>query len=96
MTVIPAGGQGLNIAEYVQCLQRINGVVAAWEERAVEVAPEWLQPTLLARQRCSLLKLEPGMVGVTEEDDRRPTLPEMNNLPSLFGTVYVMEGSTST
>ena len=31
---VPLMHQGLNIAEYVQCLQRIYGVVAAWEERA--------------------------------------------------------------
>lgn len=31
--------------------------------------------------------------GVTETDDKRPTLPEMSNLSSLFGMMYVMEGS---
>jgi heme oxygenase len=86
--------QGLNKAEYVQCLQRIYGVVAAWEERAAEVAPEWLQPALLIRQRRLLLELDLSWFGVTEKDDWRPTLPEMNNLSSLFGTMYVMEGST--
>jgi heme oxygenase len=90
---VPLMHQGLNIAEYVQCLQRIYGVVAAWEERAAEIAPEWLQPAVLARQRRSLLELDLTWFGA-EKDDRRPTLPEMNNLPSLFGTMYVMEGST--
>jgi heme oxygenase len=91
---VPLMHQGLSIAEYVQCLQRIYGVVAAWEERAAEVAPEWLQPALLARQRRPLLKLDLAWFGVAEKDDRRPTLPEMNSLPSFFGTMYVMEGST--
>ena len=91
---IPLMHQGLNIAEYVQCLQRIYGVVAAWEERASEVAPEWLQPTLVARQRRPLLERDLAWFGVAEKDDQRPTLPEMNNLSSLFGTMYVMEGST--
>lgn len=91
---VPLMHQGLNTAEYVQCLQRIYGVVAAWEERAAEVAPEWLQPALLARQRRPLLELDLTCFGVTERDDGRPTLPEMNNLPGLFGTMYVMEGST--
>jgi heme oxygenase (biliverdin-IX-beta and delta-forming) len=91
---VPLMHQGLNTAEYVHCLQRIYGVVAAWEERAAEVAPGWLQPALLARQRRPLLELDLAWFGETEKDDRRPTLPEMNNLPSLFGTMYVMEGST--
>jgi heme oxygenase len=91
---VPLMHQGLNIAEYVQCLQRIYGVVTAWEERAAAIAPEWLRPTLLARQRRPLLEQDLAWFGVTEEDDRRPTLPEMNTLPSLFGTMYVMEGST--
>jgi heme oxygenase len=90
---VPLMHQGLNIAEYVRCLQRIYGVVAAWEERAAEIAPEWLQSALLARQRSPLLKLDLTWFGVTEKDDRRPMLPDMNSLPSLFGTMYVMEGS---
>jgi hypothetical protein len=44
---VPLMHQGLNLAEYVQCLQRLYGVVAAWEERAAEIGPEWLQPSLL-------------------------------------------------
>jgi heme oxygenase len=86
--------QGLNAPEYVQCLQRIYGVVAAWEERAAEIAPKWLQPSLLARQRRPLLELDLAWFGVAEKEDGRPMLPEMNNLPSLLGTMYVMEGST--
>jgi heme oxygenase (biliverdin-IX-beta and delta-forming) len=85
---------GLKSAEYVQCLQRMYGVVAAWEERAAEMAPEWLQPSLLARQRRLHLKLDLARFGAAEKDDGRPVLPEMNNLPSLLGTMYVMEGST--
>jgi heme oxygenase len=91
---VPLMHQGLNIAEYVECLQRIYGVVAAWEERAAEVAPEWLQPALLARQRRPFLERDLAWFGVTEKDGGRPALPEMGNLPSLFGTMYVMEGST--
>lgn len=91
---VPLMHQGLNIADYVQCLQRIHGVVAAWEKRAAEVAPEWLQPALLARQRSPLLERDLKWFGVAEKDDERPMLPEMNNLSSLFGTMYVMEGST--
>jgi heme oxygenase (biliverdin-IX-beta and delta-forming) len=91
---VPLMHEGLNTAEYVECLQRIYGVVAAWEERAAEVAPDWLQSILLVRQRSSLLRRDLAWFGAGEKDERRPTLPEMNDLPSLFGTMYVMEGST--
>ncbi len=91
---VPLMHQGLNQAEYVQCLRHIYGVVTAWEERAATIAPEWLQPVLLARQRRPLLELDLAWFGVIEKDDWRPTLPEMNSLSSLFGTMYVMEGST--
>ncbi|MDW5265137.1 MULTISPECIES: biliverdin-producing heme oxygenase [Acidobacteriaceae] len=91
---VPLMHQGLNVAEYVQCLQRIYGVVVAWEERAAEIAPEWLQPAVRARRRRPLLELDLAWFGVVEKDDRRPALPEMNDLPGLFGTMYVMEGST--
>ena len=91
---VPLMHEGLDTAQYVQCLQQIYGVVSAWEERAAEIGPEWLQLALLTRQRKPLLERDLAWFGVTERDDRRPTLPEMNDLPSLFGAMYVMEGST--
>jgi heme oxygenase (biliverdin-IX-beta and delta-forming) len=90
---VPLMGQGLTIVQYVQCLKRTHGIVAAWEERAVEVAPPWLRPALLVRQRRALLELDLAWFGVIEKDDARPALPEINDLASLFGTMYVMEGS---
>jgi heme oxygenase len=91
---VPLMQEGLNTEQYVQCLQRIYGVVAAWEDRAAEVAPQWLRPALTARQRKPLLELDLAWFGVTKHDETRPALPEMNDLASLFGTMYVMEGST--
>jgi heme oxygenase (biliverdin-IX-beta and delta-forming) len=91
---VPLMHQGLNQAQYVQCLQKIYGVVAAWEDRAAEVAPQWLKPALLARQRKHLLELDLTWFGITEKDTSRPTLPELSDLPALFGAMYVMEGST--
>jgi heme oxygenase (biliverdin-IX-beta and delta-forming) len=91
---VPLMQEGLNTVQYVQCLQRIYGVVAAWEDRAAEVAPQWLRPALTARQRKPLLELDLAWFGVTKHDETRPALPEMNDLASLFGTMYVMEGST--
>jgi heme oxygenase len=91
---VPLMHEGLTTSQYVQCLQRIYGVVSAWEERAAEIAPEWLKPSLIARQRKPLLELDLEWFGVTARDKRRSTLPEMKDLPSLLGTMYVMEGST--
>jgi heme oxygenase (biliverdin-IX-beta and delta-forming) len=91
---VPLMHDGLNRTQYIQCLQRIHGVVAAWEERAAEVAPEWLRTTLTARQRRPLLERDLAWFGLTRHDNRRPDLPEMNEVSSLFGTMYVMEGST--
>ena len=84
----------LNTAQYVLCLRQMYGIVAAWEERAADTAPEWMQNTLAARQRKRLLELDLAWFGVAEQDDRRPTLPDMNGLPGLLGAMYVMEGST--
>jgi heme oxygenase len=86
--------QSLSIAEYVQCLRGFYGVVAAWEERVPKVAPLWLQPTLAARQRKHLLQRDLASFGETQEEAGRPILPEMADLPSLLGAMYVMEGST--
>ena len=85
---------GLDRAQYVRCLRQIYGVVAAWEERAAEIAPEWMQSALAARQRKHLLELDLTWFEVKDRDLGRPILPEMNDIPSLFGSMYVMEGST--
>jgi heme oxygenase len=84
----------LDTTQYVECLRQMYGIVTAWEERAVEVAPDWMQTMLVSRQRKGMLELDLAWFGVTERDNRRPDLPKMNNLPGLLGTMYVMEGST--
>ena len=86
--------QGLNATQYVACLQRMYGVVAAWEERVTAIAPEWMQNTLAARRRTDLLKRDLAWFGKTVQEDSRPRLPEMKDLPALLGAMYVMEGST--
>ncbi|MBA2680079.1 MAG: biliverdin-producing heme oxygenase [Ktedonobacteraceae bacterium] len=91
---IPLMHAELDTAQYVRCLRQMYGIVAAWEERAADAAPAWMQSTLAERQRKRLLELDLAWFGVAEQDDRRPMLPEMNALPRLLGTMYVMEGST--
>jgi heme oxygenase len=90
---LPLMRADLDKSQYLQCLQQMYGVVAAWEERAFEVAPEWMRPILAARQRKHLLELDLAWFGA-KKNHLRPTLPKMNDLPSLLGTMYVMEGST--
>jgi heme oxygenase len=70
------------------------GIVAAWEQRALELAPHWLQPMVAARRRTHLLELDLAWFGVRKLDHRRPELPGINDLTSLLGAMYVMEGST--
>ncbi len=91
---LPLMNEGLDRAEYAACLSRIYGLVAAWEERAAAVAPDWMRAMLAARQRAGLLKRDLEWFDMVEQDEGSPTLPEMNDLPSLLGTMYVMEGST--
>lgn len=91
---LPVMGEGLDRAQYVECLRRLYGVVAAWEERAAESAPEWMQAMLARRRREGMLRRDLAWFGAVERRDARPALPEMNDLPSLLGAMYVMEGST--
>jgi len=91
---LPLMNEGLDRAEYAACLSRIYGLVSAWEERAAAVAPDWMRAMLAARQRAGLLQRDLAWLGVVGQGEGNPILPEMNNLPSLLGTMYVMEGST--
>lgn len=91
---LPLMNEGLDAAQYLRCLRRIYGVVAAWEEGALKVAPEWMLSTLMERQRVGLLQLDLAWLGDTERDERRPVMPDVNDLPGLLGAMYVMEGST--
>ena len=85
---------GLDLAQYIGYLRKIYGVVAAWEERAAETAPAWMQAMLAPRQRAGLLRRDLVWFGVTIPEDERPILPEIGDLPSLLGAMYVMEGSS--
>ena len=84
----------LDTVQYIRCLRNLYGLVAGWEGRAFEIAPEWIRPMLAERQRKRLLELDLAWFGASPKGDRHPALPPMNDLPSLLGTMYVMEGST--
>ena len=91
---MPLMESSLTRGEYVQCLRRMYGIVAAWEEVATAQAPPWLRAMLVARQRRYLLDRDLDWFGVTEREHDHAALPAMDSLASLLGTMYVMEGST--
>jgi heme oxygenase len=84
----------LNVTQYIGCLLQMYGMVSAWEEQSLKVAPSWIRPQLIARKRKNLLELDLAWFGAESRDDVRPVLPEMKDQPSLLGAMYVMEGST--
>jgi heme oxygenase len=88
----PLMHEELSVAQYVGCLLQMYGMVSAWEERSHEVAPRWMQSELAARRRKGMLEHDLMWFGVTNSD-LRPVLPEMKDLPSFLGAMYVMEGS---
>ena len=78
---LPLMHDGLDAAQYVLCLRRMYGIVAAWEECAADLVPESMRNTFEIRQRKGLLELDLAWFGVAERDGSRPTLPEMKGLP---------------
>jgi heme oxygenase len=91
---MPLMESSLTREEYVQCLQRLYGVVAAWEEGARAQAPAWLQGMLAARQRRYLLEEDLAWFGVETPGTELAALPVLRDEANLLGAMYVMEGST--
>jgi heme oxygenase len=83
----------LDIAAYVRCLRRIYGIVAAWEEQARCIAPDWLREILVMRERQSMLDLDLASFGDTPPLERA-RLPPFHDVYRILGAMYVMEGST--
>ena len=91
--VMPLMTQELDSKEYVACLSRMYGVVAAWEEQAYREAPGWLRVSLAERKRLGMLDRDLAFFGHVPSEERS-TLPAIDDVPSLLGAMYVMEGST--
>jgi heme oxygenase len=92
--LIPLMKPGLSTAEYVACLERLYGMIAAWEARALSCAPEWLQPLLIPRRRKHLLEQDLEWFGAKPPREELADLPPIENETSLLGAMYVIEGST--
>ncbi len=91
---IPLMQENLDRGSYLLCLERIYGVVAAWEEKSAGIAPEWMHSMLASWQRKEMLERDLTWFGVIERGHQRPALPEMKDEAGLLGAMYVMEGST--
>ncbi len=90
---LPLMKADLDAAGYVRCLRKLHGIVAAWEEQAPSLAPDWLRALLIVRNRKPLLEGDLAWFQISPPQDRA-TFPFITDLPSLLGAMYVMEGST--
>jgi heme oxygenase (biliverdin-IX-beta and delta-forming) len=84
--------------DYVALLEGFYGYVAPWEDAAAEFMPAALRDFFEERRKASLLASDLALL--TGDNDRasRVTriehLSPMNSIGRLFGSMYVMEGST--
>jgi heme oxygenase len=84
---------GIDAATYVRCLNRVYGIMAAWEEQAAVAAPEWLRESVVLRKRRHLLDVDLATFGSVPTLERA-RLPPLHDVYFMLGAMYVMEGST--
>jgi len=82
----------LDTAGYVGCLRKLYPVVAAWEDQAPSLSPNWLRELLEPRNRKPLLDRDLAWFH-TSVPQERARFPFITDLPSILGAMYVMEGS---
>ena len=90
---VPLVSPDLNRLGYIAVLERLHGIVAAWESYAQARAPEWMRPYLDERRRLALLDRDLLVLGRVPPDGDRPEMPTLNGDAALLGAAYVMEGS---
>jgi heme oxygenase (biliverdin-IX-beta and delta-forming) len=84
--------------DYVALLEGFYGYVAPWEDAAAEFMPASLLDFFDGRRKALLLASDLALL--TGDDSRASRvrkiehLPPMNSIGRLFGSMYVMEGST--
>lgn len=84
---------GLNRTQYVATLERLYGIVQAWESLAEDVAPPELQAMVRARARRELLAADIKFLGGSLPTRARVPLPRPAGRSEFLGALYVMEGS---
>jgi heme oxygenase len=98
---------GLRRDEYIALLERFYGFVAPWEEQTGAGMPAHLQGFFDARRKTALLEADlaeltgdPGhaaglrAASAGSSKSGGAALPRVASLGGLFGSMYVMEGST--
>lgn len=87
--------------EYIALLERFYGYVAPWEDAAAACMPASLAGFFDERRKAPLLAAdlaaltgERRPVGSVPQADVRYDLPRLHNIGDVFGSMYVMEGST--
>ena len=87
--------------EYIALLERFYGYVAPWEDAAAACMPASLVRFFDTRRKTPLLAAdlaaltgERTPVGSVPQADSRYDLPHLHNIGDVFGSMYVMEGST--
>lgn len=86
--------------EYVSLLEAFYGYVAPWEDAAALAMPATLTPFFNARRKTSMLAAD--IATLTGDRERMHAivlataaqLPDMRGIGRVFGSMYVMEGST--
>jgi heme oxygenase (biliverdin-IX-beta and delta-forming) len=84
--------------DYVALLDGFYGYVAPWEDLAARSVPAHLRQFFEARRKAALL--EADLSFLTGNPARAQTAPSVDHLPAMnaigrvFGSMYVMEGST--
>src|SRR5471032_365826 len=84
--------------DYVAMLEGFYGYVAPWEDAAATFMPARLRDFFEGRRKASLLALDLALLTGDKDRANRVTkierLPAMNSIGRVFGSMYVMEGST--
>jgi heme oxygenase len=88
----------LTASRYLDVLQAFYGHVATYEQQLLRTAPASLSALITPRLRRTMLQQDLQALGLNSKAidalPRVKQLPSTDTLPSLFGCMYVMEGST--
>lgn len=90
---MPLMSPDLSRATYLAVLERLYGIVLAWDALAESNLTGPLQSLARQRQRHVLLEHDIRCLGASPDASRKPELPSFQGLPEILGAMYVMEGS---
>lgn len=91
---VPLMRDNITREEYIAVLQRMYGVIGAWEEWLHQHAPAEWWPLLQGRERLPWLVEDLKFLGAKVPENEGPSLDALREMAGLIGGMYVMEGST--